>query len=129
MFTTYTYLGGANGENKTKVFTVNLDDGYIFELVDLIELQDKDKFKAFNKIVNRTVVDNESLNETINEQSLKDSLAVYDHLEWSIHQNKLRLYFNEYEIAAGSEGIVKLDIPLEKLTKLINKEIVDQFEL
>ena len=129
IFTTYTYLGGANGENKTKVFTVDLESDQIFELVDIINLQDEKKLKTFKKIVSKIVADDETLIATVDIESLENFLLQHEQLEWSLHKNVFRLYFNEYAIAPGSEGVIKLDIPLEKLTKLVNINIVEQFEL
>lgn len=129
IFTTYTYLGGANGENKTKVFTIDLEKDHIFVIDDMIPLQDKKAFKNFQKTVQQIITNDESLMMTVDIESLDNALVAYDQLEWSIHEDSFRLYFDEYEIAPSSEGVMTLDVPLEQLTQLIDEKIVKQFQL
>lgn len=129
IFTTHMYLGGANGENKTKVFTIDLEHENIFSIDDIMPLANKKDLKKFQKTVQKVVANDESLLMTINLKALDEALLSYDQLEWSLHEEFLRLYFTDDNVAPGSDGIVKLDIPLEELTTLIEEEIIDQFQL
>jgi len=128
IFTTYTYLGGANGESKTNVFTVDLNKDLVYDLTDLIKLDNQKSFKKFSETVDQSVNDSELI-DVVDKKLLHDALTHYDLLEWSINEEILRLYFDEYEVAAGSAGIIRIDIPLIHLANLIETKAVEQLQL
>src|SRR5699024_1839086 len=87
IFTTFTYLVEKNGEKTTKVFTLDLANDHIFDLSEIINLENKKVFKKFHKVIKKVVKNDEQLVESIDADALEQVLTKYEQLEWSIHEN------------------------------------------
>jgi len=129
IFTTFTYLGESSGEHTTKVFTLDLANDHIFELTEIINLDDEKVFNKFQKIVNKVIKNDEQIVESIDVSSFERSLNEYEQLEWSIHEDQLTLHLHATEVSSDTKDTVELDIPLEKLTTVVDKQIVQDFDL
>ena len=119
IFSKYGITGGANGNNEIKVFTVNVKEDRLYQLTDFIEETDENRTELI-QIILEQLNENTELQALVMEDELVESLASFDDVTWSITEEALILYWDEYEIAAGSAGIIQLTLPIEKIQHLVS---------
>lgn len=119
IFSKYGITGGANGNNEIKVFTVNVKEDRLYQLTDFIEETDENRTELI-QIILEQLNENTELQALVMEDKLVESLASFDDVTWSITEEALILYWDEYEIAAGSAGTIQLTLPIEKIQHLVS---------
>ena len=119
IFSKYGITGGANGKNEIKVFTVNVKEDRLYQLTDFIEETDENRTELI-QIILEQLNENTELQALVMEDELVESLASFDDVSWSITEEALILYWNEYEIAAGAAGTIRLALPIEKIQHLVS---------
>ena len=119
IFSKYGITGGANGKNEIKVFTVNVKEDRLYQLTDFIEETDENRTELI-QIILEQLNENTELQALVMEDKLVESLASFDDVSWSITEEALILYWNEYEIAAGAAGTIRLALPIEKIQHLVS---------
>ena len=119
IFSKYGITGGANGKNEIKVFTVNVKEDRLYQLTDFIEETDENRTELI-QIILEQLNENTELQALVMEDELVESLASFDDVTWSITEEALILYWDEYEIAAGSAGTIQLTLPIEKIQHLVS---------
>ncbi|MBS4220698.1 polysaccharide deacetylase family protein [Bacillus sp. FJAT-49711] len=113
VFHSYEYTGGANGINTTKVFNIDIQRDRLLNIDDLLNIN-KENMKEFQKIILEELQKNKDIEPYIFPEELQ-ILTQLEKWQWSINQKNFTLYFDEYEIAAGAAGAIKLKIPIEKI--------------
>lgn len=129
IFKAYIYSGGANGENINKSFTFELENDEILQLENVIHMNHENLPKELRRIIEDQLHSDEDLSIYLNKELLKEALSNPDSLEWSINQEVLTFYFDEYEIAAGAAGPIQIDIPMKNITPFINDEMAQKLEV
>lgn len=119
IFSKYGITGGANGNNEIKVFTVNVKEDRLYQLTDFIEETDENRTELI-QIILEQLNENTELQALVMEDKLVESLASFDDVTWSITEEALILYWDEYEIAAGAAGTIRLALPIEKIQHLVS---------
>ena len=119
IFSKYGITSGANGKNEIKVFTVNVKEDRLYQLTDFIEETDENRTELI-QIILEQLNENTELQALVMEDELVESLASFDDVTWSITEEALILYWDEYEIAAGSAGTIQLTLPIEKIQHLVS---------
>ena len=119
IFSKYGITGGANGKNEIKVFTVNVKEDRLYQLTDFIEETDENRTELI-QIILEQLNENTELQALVMEDKLVESLASFDDVTWSITEEALILYWDEYEIAAGAAGTIRLALPIEKIQHLVS---------
>ena len=114
IFNEYYYTGGANGTGIYSTITEDKRTGEIILLKDIVKDEKQKEFTEFvkNKIISwkpegaeNTVVFPEEVNK----------LSFNSFLDWSMNDENLTIYFDEYEIGPGVLGSVPFEIPLTEL--------------
>src|SRR5690625_2180312 len=129
LMTSYNFPGGANGEQSIKPFTVDVKNHQILQLSDILDLDNEETINSLQTLIKEEIVKNNETSIYIFEDILEESLKEMDSIKWSIHKNSLTIYFDEYEIAAGAAGIIKIEIPMEKLQAYLKNESKDSQKL
>lgn len=127
VFSEESYVAGANGQQKAKVYMVDIDKG---------------NFIQQTKIFNDTKQNREELytllNESFKESSEYEPLLFEESLkEWTMNKenNFSNLYFTDksavfkfdkYEVTAGAAGMPEISVPLEKMRDLLTDEWKDK---
>ncbi len=119
IFSKHEMTGGANGVSDIKVFTINIEEDRLYLLTDFIEETDENK-EELTQIILEQLAEDKELQAKVIEDELVESLASFDDMKWSITEEALILYWNEYEIAAGEAGVIQLALPIEKIQHLIS---------
>lgn len=120
LYTSYQYTGGANGIKKIKPFNIDPVQGRIVELSDLFDLTADGE--AIQKLVRAEILSQEPLEEYLFEDLLTMALNDPSSWKWAIREDRISVYFDEYEVAAGAVGIVRADIPLDELRGFLKEE-------
>ena len=103
----YQFTGGAHGITRRVPYTIDVESGEVLEISSLFN----DKFDY------KSVIDNE-IRRQINEEEDKyfDKGKMFkgidDTQKFYISDSDLIIYFNQYEIAPYSAGIIEFNIPI-----------------
>lgn len=120
LYTSYQYTGGDNGIKKIKPFNIDPSEGRIVELADLFDLESDGR--VLQKLVKEELLSQEPLKEDLFDDLLAMALNDPSSWKWAIRNDRLSVYFDEYEIAVGSAGVVRADIPLDQLRGFLKEE-------
>lgn len=129
IFRPYTFSGGANGLNTVKSFTINLEDDKVYNLDEIIDVENEDFLVELRKLIESQLNENENLSIYVDQDLLNEALHSLDELEWSINKKAFTVHFDEYEIAAGAAGAIEINIPIEKLTSFIDDNIAEELNI
>ncbi len=99
---------GANGIDCSITLTLNLSNGRIYQLDDLFV---KNYSPKFLEIVNQTL-----------KAKIENAKEVKKVTHFLITPKNFKVIFDEYEVAAGFHGKVKIDIPYRELEEFIDKK-------
>ncbi|MFN4299046.1 MAG: DUF3298 domain-containing protein [Thermaurantimonas sp.] len=118
----YTFRGGAHGIETSKILNYNLYNGNRLKLDSVLIVNDnlvKICEKYFRKA--KGIGDNVSYENTIyfiadNEFFIPDNFTITD--------TKIKFFYNPYEIAPYSEGIVDFEVDLQAIRPFIKSEII-----
>jgi peptidoglycan/xylan/chitin deacetylase (PgdA/CDA1 family) len=122
VFEAYQITGGANGRTEVKTFTVNTAENKFVRLEDVLHLDDESQ-NRISSIIKAQISEDEKIQVYIIDEWLNEALANPSGWRWSLSQKNFTLYFNEYEIAAGAAGPVKVKIPVEQISPLLKEEM------
>ena len=118
------YTGGAHGFSNTNLVSLNLKTAKPFKLDDLLLKGSKKKllalseqhFRTLHDLPEQSSLEKEGFDFEKNTFSLSDNFAIL--------KDGLLFYYNSYDIAAYVRGPTELFIPYDKLSGLINMDII-----
>lgn len=116
----YWFSGGAHGNYGYIGFNIDLQNGNIYNLSDVI------KSDGFDKL---TEIAEYKIKEIYNTDNLKDAGLFDDHLTITKEQNyfitdtALVLQFNPYEIAPYAYGDIEVEIPFDQISDIIKPNL------
>lgn len=127
-FEAYQITGGANGVTHLKSFIVDLNQKKHLEIGDVFQLNDA-AITDIKELVIKKLHSNDEDSFYIFDDLAEDVLADPDDWKWSISQDKMTFYFDQYEIAAGAAGALEADIPLEEIKPYLKKSIAEAINI
>ncbi len=116
----YWFSGGAHGNYGYIGFNIDLNNGNIFNLGDII------KSEGFEKL---TEITEDKIKEMYNADNLKDAGMFDDHLTITEEQNffitdsTLVLQFNPYDIAPYVYGDIEVEIPFNQINDILKPNL------
>ncbi|GIN21491.1 polysaccharide deacetylase family protein [Siminovitchia fordii] len=125
VFRTYMINGGANGQNKVKVFNIDIVNDRFLEIGDILDLN-KDNMEGIQKIVWEELHNNKDIQSYLLVEEFNQWVKHPEDWEWSIDRKNFSLYIDEYKIAAGAAGAIEIDVPVKKMYIYLQKD-VDSF--
>ncbi|ASS76026.1 hypothetical protein CIG75_14345 [Tumebacillus algifaecis] len=127
VFSEESYVAGANGMQKAKVYVVDLKD---------------ETFIPQTQIIKDTKENREQLYTLLREmfrQTDYESFLFEEYLkEWAMHNQFSNLYltdkavvfkYDKYEVTAGAAGMPEISIPLEKMQSMLTDEWKDKLKV
>ncbi|GIN89450.1 peptidoglycan-N-acetylmuramic acid deacetylase PdaC [Siminovitchia terrae] len=123
LFTVSRYTGGTIGQQTIKPFTIDMKQNKILKFTDIINMDDEAS-KEIQKLIKEEIKKDNDSNFNIMEDLLEETLRRFDDLKWIISEKALTIYFDEYEITGGAEGVIEVEIPFEKLDSYINDSML-----
>ncbi|AIF45318.1 hypothetical protein X953_06995 [Virgibacillus sp. SK37] len=127
-FEAYQITGGANGMTKVKPFILDLNQNKMLQLGDVLQVKEA-SIKEIQKLIMKELNSNKEINDYIFEELAKEAIKNPDNWKWSISRDKMGVYFDEYEIAAGAAGRIKVEIPMKKIKPYLNKDFVEKIDI
>ncbi|EMR07127.1 hypothetical protein C772_00772 [Bhargavaea cecembensis DSE10] len=124
LYTSYQYTGGENGITKIKPFNIDPSQGRIVELADLFDLESDGR--VLQKLVKEDLFSQKPLKDDLFDDLLAMALNDPSSWKWAIRNDRLSIYFDEYEIAVGAAGVVRADIPLDQVRGFLKEEYAGQ---
>ncbi len=115
----YTFTGGAHGSTIYKVMTASLESGKILSLSDVIPKEKQNAFTAFiKKELNNWIPEGSNAPVVFADQV--NSLTFSSFVNWSLDDQNLIIYFDQYSIGPGVLGATAFPLPLTKISDFIN---------
>jgi len=129
LFTSYEYLGGANGQQTIKPFTIDVEHQKLLHIDDLIDLENENTTQILRSLIKEKIKQDHEISFYVFEDVLDETLEKLDEIKWSINKESFIVYFDEYEIAAGAAGVIALEISLDDIQAYVKKEFIERQEL
>ncbi|WP_431030004.1 polysaccharide deacetylase family protein [Lysinibacillus sp. LZ02] len=128
LFTSYQYVGKGQPTQVFKTFTVNMRTGESVQLHDIIHLNDQTS-GTIRTLIKDQLMGREEWKDYVREDVLNEKLSDLDDLKWSVNKQALDIFFDQYEVAAGSVGGIEMKIPLEALRSYLNPTLLNNAQL
>lgn len=131
VFTTYEMVGGANGSNKIKTFIIDLEDNKVLNIEDTFYTEKDETISSLQDLLKKELLDLENTTVIFEEEPEQLDAIVKDitQWKWALNKKHMRVFFDEYEIAAGSAGVIHVDIPIEDVLPHLNSKIAKKLNL
>ncbi len=110
----YVFTGGAHGNTRYKVVTTNIPGTKVLSLSNIIT---EDKKGAFTAYIKKELMDwrpEGSTGVIVFEEEVQD-LTFASFKDWSMDEDSLTIYFDQYEIGPGVLGAVAFPISLSSI--------------
>ncbi|TMU85069.1 DUF3298 domain-containing protein [Bacillus sp. BHET2] len=120
-FTSYQFAGGANGREMKKIFNIDTSSQKLLTIHDMVD--DEANLDRLRTKVKEQLKDDKILSPYVFDEDLEKALEDPEDWKWSIDSDYFRMYFDEYEIAAGAAGAIDVKIPLKEVQSLLSVDI------
>ncbi|MFD1850670.1 polysaccharide deacetylase family protein [Oceanobacillus bengalensis] len=127
-FEAYHITGGANGMTKMKSFVIDLNQNKLLQLDDVFQLNEA-SVKDIQKLILDELHSNQEISIYIFDDMAEKVLKDPEKWEWSVSRKGMTFYFDEYEIAAGAAGAIKVEIPMKKIKPYLNKKFAEKIDV
>ncbi|WP_053070500.1 polysaccharide deacetylase family protein [Alkalihalobacillus pseudalcaliphilus] len=126
LFHVYQFMGGANGQESLHSLTVDVASGKLITIEQILDTNHVQFTDIHTLLVNALIEEGiddiyqEELSTTMNNPSL---------WTWTTNEEGLTLHFDEYEIAAGSNGPIHVTLPFDEISDYIKDDWKRVWEL
>ncbi|WP_240377721.1 polysaccharide deacetylase family protein [Bacillus piscicola] len=127
-FQSYQITSGANGMTKMKSFVIDMNQNKQLQLEDVFQL-DEEATEDIQRLVMEELYSNQKVSPYLFDDMVKKSLKDSDEWKWSVSRDNVIFYFDEYEIAAGAAGSIKVEIPMKKMKPYLNEKFTEQMDV
>jgi len=127
-FQVYKITGGANGLTTIKSFVIDLNENKQLQFNDVFKL-DEGAIERIQKLIMESLYNNQKISPYLFDDMVQKVLKSVDKLQWSVSKDNVTFYFDEYEIAAGAAGEIKVKIPIKEIKPYLNEKIVEQIDV
>ena len=127
-FEAYHISGGANGMTKMKPFVIDLNQNKLLQLNDVLQLNET-ATESIQELILDELHSNPEVSDYIFDDMTEQALKDPEKWDWSVSRQGMTFYFDEYEIAAGAAGAIKVEIPMEKIKPYLNQELAEKINV
>jgi peptidoglycan-N-acetylglucosamine deacetylase len=127
-FEAYQITGGANGITNMKSFVIDLNQNKLLNLDDIFQLDEK-AIKDIQKLIMEELHSNQKISFYIFDDMAEKAIKNPDKWKWSVSRDQVTFYFDEYEIAAGAAGAIKVEIPMKEIKPYLNEEFARKIDV
>ncbi|MDN6731084.1 MAG: polysaccharide deacetylase family protein [Atopostipes suicloacalis] len=128
-FEAYQITGGANGMIRWKSYIIDLNQNKRLELDDVFQLNDSSIEDIQHLIMDELHNSQQDVSRYIFDDMADEVLKDPDNWKWSISREGLAMYFDDYEIAAGAAGAIKVEVPLNKIKRYLDEDFAKKLEV
>ncbi|UOQ48770.1 polysaccharide deacetylase family protein [Gracilibacillus caseinilyticus] len=125
-----TYLGGANMQQESKVYLVDLENGQFIKQNEIIANTKENKDQLYDQL-KQAFIQSEDYQDFFFEEELHkwfyDESTPFSNMY--IEEDQLVFIFNEYQVTAGAAGRPVIRIPLNDIKGIISKEWKDKLKI
>lgn len=105
----YEFTGGAHGSTFRKSYNIDLKSGKVLNLHDILK-----DIPNYKKIINKYIHDEISQKPEV--YFIDSFKGIYNDISFTLDKSNLIIYFQQYEIAPYSSGIIEFKIPILSLS-------------
>lgn len=120
-FTSYQYAGGANGKETKRIYNIDTSSQKLMTIHDIVDKEES--IDNLRKMIKEELMSNKNLSPYVFNEYLEKALQNPEDWKWSIDSEHFRLYFDEYEVAAGAAGAIEVRLPIENVQSLLAFDI------
>ncbi|WP_339177125.1 polysaccharide deacetylase family protein [Oceanobacillus sp. FSL W7-1293] len=127
-FQAYQITGGANGITKIKSFVMDLNENKLLQIDDVFQLN-KSSIQDIQELIMNKLHSNEEIKPYILDEEAEKALNDSNNWKWSVTPDNVIFYFDEYEIAAGAAGSIKVEIPIKEIKPYLNETFAKKLNI
>jgi hypothetical protein len=116
----YQYTGGAHGNYFALGYNIDMKNGDVFSLKDIIK---KDSFDLLIYECEQAIMEKFEANSLIDAGLFEDEIEIPDDQDFYIMPGILVLQFDPYEIGPYSMGEITAEIPFEKIKDILKDNL------
>ena len=116
----YQFTGGAHGNYFALGYNINLKDGSVLSLKDIIK---EDVFDLLAYECEQAILEKSEANSLDEAGLFEEEITIPDDQDFYILPGKLVLQFDPYEIGPWSMGEITAEIPFEKIEDLLKNNL------
>lgn len=124
----YQITGGANGMTTVKSFVVDLHEATHLQLEDVFQT-DEHALDAMKELIIEALHSDADVSPYLFDDMVEQALIHPDQWKWSISQDDVTFYFDQYEIAAGAAGTVKVNIPMKLIKPHLDEDFASRIDV
>lgn len=128
-FEAYQITGGANGMTKWKSFVIDLNKNKQLQVDDVFQLNDASIKDIQQLILDELHNSDQEISRYVFDDMAAEVLKDPKNWKWSISRDALTIYFDDYEIAAGAAGAIKVEIPMEKIKLHLSEDFANKIDV
>lgn len=116
----YQYTGGAHGNFYSVGYNINMNNGKILTLSDII---DNDSFDLLSYECEQAILDTFEVSSLLEAGLFEDEIAILPDQDFYIIPGALVLQFDPYEIGPYAMGVINVKIPFDKIKDIIKPKL------
>ncbi|HEX9251657.1 MAG TPA: DUF3298 and DUF4163 domain-containing protein [Ignavibacteriaceae bacterium] len=116
----YQFTGGAHGNYFALGYNINLKDGKVLSLKDIIR---EDSFDLLTYECEQAILEKFEANSLIDAGLFEDEIEILEDQDFYIMPGMLVLQFDPYEIGPWSMGEITAEIPFEKIKDILKENL------
>lgn len=116
----YQFTGGAHGNYFALGYNINMKDGKVLSLKDIIR---EDSFDLLTYECEQAILEKFEANSLIDAGLFEDEIEILEDQDFYIMPGMLVLQFDPYEIGPWSMGEITAEIPFEKIKDILKENL------
>lgn len=115
----YKIAGGANGSTNVQPFVIDLNTNEQLTTADILKI-DTESVATIQELVHEEIQKDSEVSDFIFEDLFEKALENPTDWKLSVSPEAIIFHFNQGQIAAAAAGVIKLEIPMEKILYELN---------
>lgn len=124
----YKIAGGANGSTNVQPFVLDLNTNERLNTADILKI-DTDSVAIIKELIKEEIQTDTDVSEFIFEDLFEKALENPTDWKLSVSPETINFHFNQGQIATASAGLIKVDIPIEKIIYELNPLFAEKMEI
>ena len=127
VFSEESYVAGANGEQKSRIYLVDVEEGKFIQPTKILKDTEQSREELY-VLISEKFKNSKEYSPYFFEEELKDwAMSEKNHFSNLYFKEKSAVFkFNKYEVTAGAAGMPEIIVPLEEIKDLLTDEWKDR---
>ena len=127
VFSEESYVAGANGQQKSRIYLVDVEEGTFIQPSKILKDTEQNREELY-ALISKKFKESKEYSPYLFEEELKDwAMNEKNHFSNLYFKDKSAVFkFNKYEVTAGAAGMPEIIVPFEDIQDLLTDEWKDR---